>query len=49
MYDLEKDPSEMKNVYDDPAYAEVRETMHKRLAELREKIRGQRRKTTRNF
>jgi hypothetical protein len=26
----------MKNVYDDPEYADVRETMHKKLAELRE-------------
>jgi len=37
LYDLEKDPSEMKSVYDDPAYASVREDMHKRLVELREK------------
>lgn len=37
MYDLEKDPSEMKNVYNDPAYAEVRETMHERLVEVRTK------------
>ncbi len=35
MYDLETDPSEMKNVYGDPAYAEVREMLHKRLEELR--------------
>jgi arylsulfatase A-like enzyme len=37
MYDLETDPSEMQNVYDDPAYADVREMMHKRLVEMREK------------
>ena len=37
MYDLEKDPQEMKNVYDDPEYAEVKELMHKRLVEMREK------------
>lgn len=37
LYDLEKDPSEMNNVYDDPAYAEVKENMHKRLEELRAK------------
>ena len=35
MYDLEKDPSEMQNVYDDPAYASVREDLHQRLTELR--------------
>ncbi|MCH7658710.1 MAG: DUF4976 domain-containing protein, partial [Bacteroidetes bacterium] len=35
MYDLEKDPSEMKNICDDPAYADVREDMHKKLEELR--------------
>lgn len=35
MYDLETDPMEMRNIYDDPAYAEVREMMHKRLEELR--------------
>ena len=37
LYDLEKDPSEMQNVYDDPAYASVRETMHQRLVEMRNK------------
>jgi len=36
MYDLEKDPMEMQNIYDDPDYAEVREMLHKRLEELRE-------------
>lgn len=35
MYDLEKDPSELNNVYDDPAYASVREDLHRRLEELR--------------
>jgi len=35
MYDLENDPSEMKSVYDNPAYAEVQEMLHKRLEELR--------------
>jgi arylsulfatase A-like enzyme len=35
MYDLETDPSEMKSVYGDPAYAEVQANMHKRLTELR--------------
>lgn len=37
LYDLEKDPREMTNVYDDPAYAEVQKMMHERLTELREK------------
>ncbi len=37
MYDLEKDPHEMKSVYNDPAYAEVQKMMHGRLAELRTK------------
>ena len=35
MYDLEKDPSELRNVYEDPAYADVRADLHKRLEELR--------------
>ncbi len=36
LYDLETDPKEMKNIYNDPSYTEVREMMHKRLIELRE-------------
>jgi len=36
MYDLEKDPMEMKSVYNDPAYKDIREILHKRLKELRE-------------
>ena len=35
MYDLKTDPSEMKNIYDDPEYAKVREYLHERLKELR--------------
>jgi len=35
LYDLEKDKSEMKNVYNDPAYAKVRATMMKKLEELK--------------
>ena len=31
MYDLEADPMEMKNVYDDPAYVSVREDLHKKI------------------
>ncbi|MEP1956341.1 MAG: sulfatase/phosphatase domain-containing protein, partial [Algoriphagus sp.] len=37
LYDLEKDPREMNSVYDDPAYAEVREMMHKKFEEVRMK------------
>jgi len=36
LYDLEKDPDEMKSVYDDPAYADVQKMMHERLIKLRE-------------
>jgi len=36
MYDLQTDPMEMTNIYDDPVYAEVREMLHRRLQELRE-------------
>jgi arylsulfatase A-like enzyme len=35
MYDLKADPKEMSNIYDNPAYAEVRKNLHKRLEELR--------------
>ncbi|MCG6187366.1 sulfatase family protein [Maribellus maritimus] len=35
MYDLEKDPTEMHNIYDDPAYADVQKMMHEKLTELR--------------
>lgn len=35
LYDLEKDPGEMKSVYEDPAYAEVRAQLTKRLDELK--------------
>ena len=35
MYDLQTDPNEMNNIYDDPDYADVREMLHKRLEELR--------------
>jgi arylsulfatase A-like enzyme len=36
MYDLETDPKEMRNIYNDPAYANIRGMLHKRLEELRE-------------
>ena len=35
MYDLETDPMEMRNIYNDPAYTEVQKMLHKRLEELR--------------
>lgn len=36
LFDLEKDPMEMQNVYYDPAYADVRDELHQELEELRE-------------
>jgi arylsulfatase A-like enzyme len=36
MYDLKTDTMEMKNIYDDPAYVDVRKMLHQRLEELRE-------------
>ena len=35
LYDLENDPREMRDVYDDPAYADVRDTMRRRYRALR--------------
>ncbi|MCZ6675423.1 MAG: sulfatase [Verrucomicrobia bacterium] len=35
LYDLEKDPSEMQNVYDNPGYAKVRAGLEKKLAVVR--------------
>ena len=37
LYDLDKDPTEMNNIYNNPEYASVQENMHKRLLELRKK------------
>ena len=37
MYDLRNDPSEMRNIYSDPAYAEIRQELHLKLQELRAK------------
>ena len=37
MYDLEKDPNEMQNIYDDPSYNDVKVMMHERLTALRKK------------
>jgi arylsulfatase A-like enzyme len=35
LIDRKKDPQEMKNVYQDPAYAEIRKALHARLDRLR--------------
>ena len=35
LYDLEKDPLELHNVFDDPSYAEVRPKLEAELARLR--------------
>jgi arylsulfatase A-like enzyme len=35
LYDLEADPQELNNVYNDPDYAEVQQKMHTRLQEIR--------------
>lgn len=35
LYDRRKDKNELKNVYNDPAYAEIRAQLHKKLAALR--------------
>ncbi len=37
MYDLQTDPSEMQNIYNNPAYADVQKMMHNKLIELRAK------------
>lgn len=38
LYDLEKDPNELKSVYDDPAYASVRQEMKAELERLRSEL-----------
>ncbi|WP_026954796.1 sulfatase family protein [Algoriphagus vanfongensis] len=37
LIDRQKDPLELKNVYEDPAYAEIRAELHQKLDELRAK------------
>ncbi len=38
LFDLEKDPQEMTSVYEDPAYAEVREKLHAELKREQERL-----------
>ncbi len=35
MYDLQNDPGEMHNIYDDPASADIRRELHSKLQGLR--------------
>lgn len=37
LYDLEKDPHEMKSVYDHPAYKKIQAQLHKKLKQLQRK------------
>jgi arylsulfatase A-like enzyme len=37
LYDLKTDPNELKNVYNDPAYAQIRKNLTERLKQLRKK------------
>ena len=38
MYDLKADPDELNNVYGDPAYAEIQNTLKTQFAQLRKDI-----------
>jgi arylsulfatase A-like enzyme len=38
LFDLQKDPHELKSVYADPEYAQVREDMTKELKRLRSEL-----------
>jgi arylsulfatase A-like enzyme len=37
LYDLQSDPHEMKNVYDDPAYTDIRKDLHQHLTDIQAK------------
>src|SRR5690606_24287882 len=37
LYDLAKDPQEMHNIYDHPAYRNIRKKMHRKLEKIRKK------------
>src|SRR6185503_5396866 len=41
MYDLEKDPNELKNVYFSPEYREVRETMTAELERMKKELKDE--------
>ncbi len=38
LFDLEKDPHELKSIYDDPAYAQVRDDLSRELTRLRAEL-----------
>ncbi|MAS97163.1 MAG: acetylglucosamine-6-sulfatase [Verrucomicrobiales bacterium] len=38
LYDLRKDPTEIRNVYDDPGYSHIVDVLKARLVELRERV-----------
>ncbi len=37
LFDLKNDPQEMKNVYNDPQYSDIKKMMHKKLEKIRKK------------
>jgi hypothetical protein len=37
LYDLQNDPTEIRNVYNDPDYTEIKGEMHIKLEEIRDK------------
>ena len=39
MYDLQEDPQEVKNLYDDPAYTEIQQELHQELTNLQKQYR----------
>jgi arylsulfatase A-like enzyme len=39
LYDLDKDPRELRSVYDDPKYAQVTKHLEEELARLRKELR----------
>jgi arylsulfatase A-like enzyme len=41
LFDLEKDPHEMKNVYNDPAYAETRKQLKEELVRLKKELKDE--------